>query len=190
MSTMDAPGYGTAISDTLALGCWAEHKDGSLIFVASVENHRVIFEIFDLSAGRVIEYRDAMSEVDFKSKFSVSSPDKIIGPWTWHNRTAFPWDKVIAAGSPAGTRLASAQDVLDHAAEIHASRDRLLNADNKSAAEQVAADLGIQGHELLLNELQDIIRRRVNRPMRRLAREISDAISRRFGGPNPPTGGN
>jgi hypothetical protein len=164
---------------------WGEHKDGSLIFIASVENHRVIFEIFDLSVGKVIEYRDAMSETDFKRKFSWSSPDKLkAGPWEWHNRTPFPWDKIIAAGFPSGTRLASAQDVLDHADNIRQSRARLLdnNGDNRSAAQQVADDLQVQGTELLADEIDSLVRRYVRRPMRRFASELTDMISRRFGG--------
>jgi len=181
MSTLDVPSFGSAKSDQLALGVWGEHKDGSLIFIASVENHRVIFEIFDLSGGKVVEYRDAMPEDDFKRKFSWSSPDKLkTGPWIFHDKTPFPWDKVIAAGSPSGTRLASAQDVLDHADAVKTSRDRLLNP-NPSAAQQVADDLKIQGTELLADEINSLMRRYIRRPMRRFAAELTDMIARRFG---------
>jgi hypothetical protein len=184
MSHLDVPGYGTAANEELKLGCWGEHQDGSLVFVASVENHRVVFQIFDLSAGRVIEYRDAIPQIDFENKFSWSSPNKIqSGPWRWKDKTPFPWDKVIAAGAPSGTGFASVQDVLDHAADIKASRDRLIGG---TAAQIVASDLKLQGMELLREEIERLFRQYGKRPMRRLAHELSDAIVRRFGGNNPP----
>jgi hypothetical protein len=184
MSTLDVPSYGTARNDELKALMWGEHKDGSLVFVASTENHRVVFQIFDLSAGKVIEYRDAISVDDFKRKFSWSSPDKLPGgPWAWHDKMPFPWDRVIAAGAPSGTGFASVQDVLDHAADIKASRDRLIGG---TAAQIVASDLKLQGMELLREEIERLFRQYGKRPMRRLAHELSDAIVRRFGGNNPP----
>jgi hypothetical protein len=56
MSTNDVPGARAENHDQLAIGCWAEHDDGSLVLVESTEAGRVIFSVFDLAlqlpAGR------------------------------------------------------------------------------------------------------------------------------------------
>ena len=58
MSTNDVPGADPRNSDELATGCWAEHEDGSLIFVESTEVNRVIYSVFDMSRTPPLEYRD------------------------------------------------------------------------------------------------------------------------------------
>lgn len=128
MSTNDVPGLKdntgkSKHNDELAMGAWAEHDDGSLIFVESVEDGRVVYSVFDLAETEVVEYRDAMSELGFKKAFSWDSDDKIIdSPWTWHDKTAFPWDRVIASGSKQGTRHASADQLLSAAERVARSR--------------------------------------------------------------------
>jgi hypothetical protein len=62
MSTQDVPGHGSAKSDTLAMGVWGEHNDGSLLFVESTEGGRVIYSIFDMAQMPIVEYRDAMPD--------------------------------------------------------------------------------------------------------------------------------
>lgn len=120
MSTNDVPGYKLENKDELKMGCWAEHDDGSLIFIESVENHRVIYSIFDMAKEPIVEYRDAMPEADFKVAFSWSDADKKYKPandkvpqikWTWHDKTRFPWERVIKEGAKDGMRFASASDL-------------------------------------------------------------------------------
>lgn len=124
MSTNDVPGFKDETTgkakhnDELAMGCWAEHDDGSLIFVESVEDGRVVYSVFDL-VDEVIEYRDAMSELGFKKAFSWADADKIVdSPWIWHDKSPFPWDRVIASGSRQGGRHASADHLLTAAEKV------------------------------------------------------------------------
>jgi len=133
MSTNDVPGANPANRDVLAMGCWAEHEDGSLMFVESTEAGRVIYSMFDMAKTPPVEYRDAIPEDTFKKNFSwvpaVSS--KSTGPvagvkWTWHDKTPFPWDRVIKAGAMDGTRDAFAEHTM-------------------SAAERVAESLKLRG---------------------------------------------
>lgn len=126
MSTNDVPGYNPANSDQLAMGCWAEHEDKSLIFVESVEAGRVVYSLFDLSGQLPLEFRDAMTEAGFKRAFSWPNDDG--DKWTWHDKTPFPWDRVMG-NFPSGTRVASAP---------------ALN----TAAKRVAQRLGLHGAEV------------------------------------------
>jgi len=115
MSTNDVPGYKPANRDALAMGCWAEHDDGSLLLVESVEGGRVVYCMFDLSEDPIIEYRDAMGEGGFKKSFSwpTDTGDK----WTWHDKTPFPWDRVVGE-APPGSRYASVQDQMTAAKRV------------------------------------------------------------------------
>jgi hypothetical protein len=123
MSTEDCPGYGNAASDELKVGCWAEHNDGSLIFVESTEGGRVVYSIFDMEKSPAVEYRDAMAEGAFKKSFSWSNKDGKGDKWVWHNRTPFPWDRIIQGGVRAGAKYASADDHLNAAERIRRSRE-------------------------------------------------------------------
>jgi hypothetical protein len=119
MSTQDVPGYGSAASDVLAMGHWAEHKDGSLLLVESTEGGRVVYVMFDMAQDPPVEYRDAMPEKGFKETFSWNSPGKMIDqPWSWHDKTPFPWEEIIKYGFPAGQRSSSANAVLSAAQRI------------------------------------------------------------------------
>lgn len=120
MSTNDVPGANPANNDVLAMGCWAEHKDGSLIFVTSTENDRVIYSVFDMATQPITEYRDAMPIDDFEDKFSWKGNGD---QWTWHDKTPFPWNKVIKEGAKDGLRFASVEDQLTAAARVARSRD-------------------------------------------------------------------
>lgn len=125
MSTNDVPGHKAQNADTLAMGCWAEHQDGSLIVVSANENGRVIYSMFDKAAGGdddIVEYVDTMPETVFKSAFSWGA-DKVGKEksvpdikWTWHDKTAFPLDRII--GARYGVRHASATDLLSAAARV------------------------------------------------------------------------
>lgn len=112
MATYDVPGANSANRDVLAMGCWAEHEDGSLIFVESTEANRVIYSIFDTSKSPPIEYRDAVPETAFKKQFSWA-PGAAGDKWTWHDKTPFPWDRIIKAGAQDGSRYAAAERVAD-----------------------------------------------------------------------------
>src|SRR5262245_9470136 len=128
MSTSDVPGANPANGDALKMGCWAEHQDGSLIFVESTEANRVIYSIFDVSKDPPVEYRDAMPQASFESTFSWDK-SKTGERWTWHDKTPFPWDRIIKAGIPDGGRFASADGLL-------------------TAAERVARSLRLRGEAM------------------------------------------
>ena len=126
MSTNDVPGAKPENRDVLAMGCWAEADDGSLIFVESVEAGKVVYSIFDMAQDPPIEYRDAMANGAFRSVFSwpTDTGDK----WTWHDKTPFPWDRVMEDFKPA-FRPASALATM-------------------TAAQRVAQSLHLHGEEL------------------------------------------
>ncbi|MBT8196347.1 MAG: hypothetical protein KJO64_07955 [Bacteroidia bacterium] len=118
MSTNDVPGAVSAHKDVLAMGCWAEHDDGSLIFVMSAEGGKIIYSVFDTAADPIIEYRDSMPEKGFKSTFSWKPTDPKSVKWTWHDKTPFPWDRIIKQGATDGTKYASAHDQLNAAQQV------------------------------------------------------------------------
>lgn len=127
MSTNDVPGFDPKNADELKALCWAEHGDGSLILVESTEGNRVIYSIFDMAKNPPIEYRDAMPEMSFKTTFSYGGKSK--EKWTWHDKTPFPWDKIIKTGYKDGAKLPSAEHIL-------------------TAAERVAESLRLHGSAL------------------------------------------
>lgn len=134
MSTSDVPGYKPENRDKLAMGCWAEHEDGSLIHVESVEGGQVVFSIFDLSGAEPVEYRHAMPETGFKQQFSW--PTRNGERWTWHDKTPFPWNKVMR-DFPAGSKAPSAEQQL-------------------SAALRVARSLGAQAQTIVREEARTV----------------------------------
>lgn len=115
MSTNDVPGFVAANRDILAMGCWAEHTDGSLIFVDQVEAGSVVYSMFDLSVK--VEYRDAMPQKGFEKQFSYDPKNPTKDKWTWHDKTPFPWDRVMGS-FPAGARHPSAAATMSAAARI------------------------------------------------------------------------
>ena len=122
MSTNDVPGYKDENNDELAMGSWAEHDDGSLILVESTEGDRVVYSVFDMSTTPITEYRDAMPTKDFEKQFSWDPKSKKGIKWTWHDKTAFPWDRIIKNGAKDGLRHASAEDLLTAAERVAKSR--------------------------------------------------------------------
>ncbi len=122
MSTNDVPGAKASNNDKLAMGCWAEANDDSLILIEGVSTaeNRVIFSIFDLSnSEQPLEYRDSMPIDGFEEDFSYG--DKSQDKWTWHDKTDFPWERVIK-NFPDGSRLPSAESVLNAAKRVAKSR--------------------------------------------------------------------
>lgn len=140
MATKAVPGADKKNFDSLDVGCWAEDEDaqdpsvvgGSLVFIAGFENGQVVYQMYDLANGMF--YQDAMLKKDFKSFFSVPPIGSSKVEWTWHDKTPFPWNRVMKRF----TRPAP------HHADV---------IEQLSAAERVAQDLNLRGREL---EEQDI----------------------------------
>lgn len=158
MSTNDVPGANPSNHDSLAMGCWAEHEDGSLIVVESAEGGRIVYSIFDTATKPVTEYRDAMAEGAFKKAFSWNPKDPASEKWTWHDKTPFPWDRVIKGGARDGARFASADDHLTAAERVRRSRE-------------IHHGRAVDPQEL--ETRVDQLGEKANRILRRLQREIS-----------------
>ena len=122
MSTNDVPGFEPRNKDELANGAWAEHDDGSLLLVQSTEGGRVVYMMFDMSTEPITEYRDAMPEKGFKKTFSWNPKDKDSIKWTWHDKTPFPWDRVIREGASPGMHYVSADDHISAAERVALAR--------------------------------------------------------------------
>lgn len=115
MSTFDVPGYRAENQDALASGCWAEHADGSLMVVGSVDADWVRYLIFDPSVSPVGVMADIMHEAEFKETYSRGAPKFQGIDWLWHDKTPFPWGALMSAKPQAS-------------AATHAGRHRSLNA--------------------------------------------------------------
>jgi hypothetical protein len=129
MSTNDVPGAKAINGDQLHVGCWAEHDDGSLIFVEGTEGVDVVYSLFDMSHNPILEYRDMMPRVSFERTYSWDPKDPYYKDrkggkskqekWTWHDKTPFPWkDRIIKNGGQDGLRYASVHDQLSAAARV------------------------------------------------------------------------
>lgn len=82
MSTKGVPGSKAAPGDKLPAGCWAE-QGKELVLVEQVKAPSVVYLTID--AKKVITAA-AMTRVDFEMQFQG---------WTWHDKTPFPWDRVL-----------------------------------------------------------------------------------------------
>jgi hypothetical protein len=71
--------------------------------------------MFDLSSNPPMEYRDAMPEKGFKDHFSYEDEDD--EQWLWHDKTTFPWNKVMAVFKD-GTKFTSAIDQIKAAQRV------------------------------------------------------------------------
>jgi len=157
MATSDVPGAKSVHNDVLAMGCWAEHEDGSLILVESTENGRIIFSVFDVATDPITEYRDSMPDSGFKQNFSWDPKKKDSLHWTWHDKTPFPWSRVIKDGAKDGLRHVHADDLLNAAQKVARSRKmRSQDFDPES-----------------IDHMQDIQR---NKPARSIITRIQNAI--------------
>lgn len=157
MSTNDVPGACPANADTLHMGCWGEHEDGSLIFVKSTEGDRVIYEMYDPSQTPILFFQDAMVEAGFKQKYSwdPKNPSKSFGKWTWHDKTAFPWDKVIKAARP-GLMHASAADQLSAAQKVAQAIGAAPAPVDPAKIQHLVANLGPRG-KFMMSKIQAAI---------------------------------
>lgn len=155
MSTADVPGHNPVNHDKLAMGAWAEHNDGSMILVESVEGGRVIYSIFDMDKSPVVEYRDAMAEGAFKKSFSwePSKKDK----WCWHDKSLFPWDRIIKTGGKDGVKHASAEDQLNAAERVRRSREIHRGSPVDPEAARTRVDTVGRKAKSILRRLQEAI---------------------------------
>jgi hypothetical protein len=118
MSTNDVPGANKANADKLKAGCWAEHTDGSLIYVKGTEADQVIYEIYDMAVEPPVSYTDAMPRKGFMAQFSVPPVGKSREQWTWHDKTPFPWDRVMKDLVRPRPSLSMAKHVMSAAARV------------------------------------------------------------------------
>jgi hypothetical protein len=142
MSTHDVPGANPKNADALGVGCWAEHNDGSLIFVKSTEGGRVIYEIFDMADDPATVYTDAMGEGPFKKFFSFPPAGTSKIEWTWHDKTPFPWDRIVKTTKRPAPSFATADDQLNAAQKVVASlKRRGQNVAEKRASREAVGHL-------------------------------------------------
>lgn len=131
MATDDVPGANAENDDHLHMGCWAEADQGkSLIFVKSTEDDRVIYDVFDLTHEPIVQWPDAMAIDDFKKHFTYDPKQlnqRALSSirWTWHDKTPFPWSKVIKQGARDVASYADVEDQLKEADKVRESRKRL-----------------------------------------------------------------
>jgi len=119
MATCDVPGANPNNNDELHPGCWAEADDNSLIYVEGVSETEniVIYSIFDLTdPNNPLEFRDSMPIDGFEQIFK-NSPDT----WTWHDKTAFPWQKIMSIFKD-GSKVPSADQLISAAQRIVKTR--------------------------------------------------------------------
>lgn len=118
MATQDVPGANPANADVLRAGCWAEHEDGSLLYVKGTENQQVIYELYDLAQDPPVYYQDAMREDAFKKAFSYPPVGKSGEKWTWHDKSAMPWNRVMKTFDKPRPTHADVHDTLSAAARV------------------------------------------------------------------------
>lgn len=161
MSTYDVPGANPSNKDILAAGCWAEHEDGSLIYVEGTENNSVVYSIFDLSVDPALEYRDMMSEDGFKKTFTWKPGQPADRgkneKWLWKDKTPFPWSKIIKAGVSDGVRDSSAVATI-------------------TAAQRVAESLRLKGAKVSrdIGHKTDQVQKRVGTIADKLKRAVAE----------------
>lgn len=149
MSTQDVPGANPVNKDMLSAGCWAEHEDGSLLFVKGNEQSQVVYELYDLAQDPPLYYQDAMREEAFKDSFSYppvgQSPEK----WTWHDKTPFPWDRVMRTFDKPRPVHADVHDTLSAAARVAQSLRLRAQKLSDDAVEQNVEQVRTKGRAIM-----------------------------------------
>lgn len=118
MSTHDVPGANKANNDILAAGCWAEHTDGSLLFVKGTEADQVVYELYDVAQDPPVYYQDSMRITGFNQNFSYPPTGASSVEWTWHDKTPFPWSRVIRNFDKPTPMHTTVADTLSAAAKV------------------------------------------------------------------------
>ena len=77
----------------------------------------MIYSLFDVAQDPPVEYRDAMPENGFKERFSWKAKDADKWKWTWHDKTPFPWTRIMK-DFPSGQRPASANAIVSAAQRV------------------------------------------------------------------------
>ena len=182
MATNEVPGANPANGDELAMGCWAESPDGSLLRVESTENGEIIYVVFDTAKARPIEYRDIMGEQEFKRRYTAPPRGDSVIEWKWHDKIAFPWHTVIKRGAEDGARYASADDLIDDARDIQESRARLQRTrEDETDAAMIARMRRLTGREITEADLRRRSQQGTSRETRRLALGIARLLEEHFG---------
>lgn len=158
MSTDDVPGANPANKDILAAGCWAEHDDGSLLYVKGTENEQVVYELFDVAQDPPVYYPDAMTEKAFKASFSYPPVGKSAEKWTWHDKTPFPWSRVMKTFDKPRPSYADVHEQL-------------------SAAARVAQSLRLRAQRLTPEGVEPMTPRSVPTGGRGIVRRLKDALA-------------
>lgn len=136
MSIQDVPGANLVNKDVLTVGCWAEHQDGSLIFIKGTENNQIVYELHDTQTKQY--YPDAMRAFDFKTAFSFPPTGKSAFKWTWHDKTPFPWARVMQSVGRPVPRHADVRDMLSAAAQVAESlKLRAVKLEDEGQGEQL-----------------------------------------------------
>lgn len=172
MATNDVPGANPANKDKLARGAWAEHEDGSMIYVVDIdENGRVIFNIYDMSKedGPVF-YPNALSTKDFEETFSFNpkkKKDKKVADikWTWHDKTPMDWNRVMKVFDNPTPQHTTVAATLSAAARIaqslqskviqHLSKDDVISHSGKEA--RPAGNTGKKIRDRLRNAMKALV---------------------------------
>lgn len=118
MATQDVPGANPANADELRVGNWAEHEDGSMLYVQGTENGQVVFQLYDLAQDPPVYYQDAMREEAFKKAFSHPPIGTSSDKWTWHDKTPMPWHRVMKTFDKPAPMHADVHDTLSAAARV------------------------------------------------------------------------
>lgn len=147
MATQDVPGANPANADTLHAGCWCQHEDGSLLYVKGAENDQVIYELYDLAQDPPVYYQDAMRKEAFKKAFSHPPVGNSKEKWIWHDKLAFPWNKVMKTFDKPRPVHADVHDTLSAAARVAESlrlrAQELKSEETSHMAEQEGSKAGM-----------------------------------------------
>lgn len=145
MSTHDVPGAKIENDDALGAGCWAEHADGSLIFVLSSEGDRVVAEMFDMSEQPIVSYKFATPIKAFERRFSYPPTGTSDLVWTWHDKTPFPWDRIIKAGVRPRPRITDVEEEISAAKRVAKSLQLKARRIRQDEIEHRAAEVRTRG---------------------------------------------
>jgi len=115
-----------------------------------------------------VEYRASMLIGDFGRKFSVDpskmSAKKKQDSWTWHDKTPFPWEKIMQKGVREGLRHPSADQLLSQARRVE-----------ESAAKRVRDDLQLKAEPLRdMSHMSDVVRNVIHG----IAEVVGDALNK------------
>lgn len=153
MATSDVPGANKANIDELAAGAWAEHEDKSLLYVKGTENDQVVYELYDVAQDPPVYYQDAMRAQAFKDAFSFPPVGQSKEKWTWHDKTPFPWSRVMKTFDRPVPMPADVHDTLTAAARVAESlrlkAQRLVKEQVAPNIEQEAPKVGGSGKRII-----------------------------------------